>query len=231
MNLLQRQHNILAPLAAWLTVTALWIFSGTQTAAYQSTGSAVARIEEDWELIVAEPTTERAGPQVSTQMARSQTAHRFCNFHLNSLDVPSYRQGGLQLQVWRGVDNIGITNSTSSEVLNTPNERITWTQYLDLSSGSLSFGISAASSQTWGDFSGLSVAVSGSAGSLDNYDPDYSKFNSGVTFGANRVNSMTLYCVRKIHADGSVETDATLRAVYPADPATIPPLGGGSTGN
>ena len=49
----------------------------------------------------------------------------------------------------------------------------------------------------------------------------------GVTFGANRVNSMTLLCVRKYHADGSVETDNTVRAVYPADPATVPPLGGG----
>ena len=230
MKLLQLQRKLLAPLTL-LAVAALWIFSGTQTAAYQASDSAVVRIEEDWELIVAEPTTDRAGPQVSTQMTRSPTAQRFCNFHLNSLDVPSYRQGGLQLQVWRGVDNIGITNSTSSEVLNTPNERITWTQYLDRSNGSLSFGISAGSSQTWGDFSGLSVAVSNSSGGLDNYDPDYSKFNSGVTFGANRVNSMTLLCVRKIHADGSAETDNTVRAVYPADPASIPPLGGGSTGN
>ena len=56
--------------------------------------------------------------------------------------------------------------------------------YLDRSNGSLSFGISAGSSQTWGDVSGLSVAVSSSSGNLDNYDPDSSKFNSGVTFGA-----------------------------------------------
>ena len=44
-------------------------------------------------------------------------------------------------------------------VMETPNEVVTWTQYLTGSGEKMQFGISAASSQTWGDFSGQSVVV------------------------------------------------------------------------
>ena len=234
MTLWQSKRKYVVPVAAWLAAAAWWVASGERTAAddlVPPSLSAVVRIEEDWELIVGDPAIDRAAPQVSTQMARSTSASRFCNFHLNSLDIPNYKQGGLQLQVWHGQDSIGVTNGVSSDVLNTSGERLTWTQYLSRDSGVLKFGISAAASQTWGDFSGLEVTVRGGSAALDNYDATYSKNNSGVTFGANRVNSMTLLGVRKYHADGSLETDDTVRAVYPADPYVTPPLGGGTTGN
>src|SRR5205085_10135409 len=105
--------------AAWLAVAAWWTATGERTSADDHgtpSPSALVRIEEDWELIVGDPAIDRAAPQVSTQMARSTGASRFCNFHLNSLDIPNYKQGGLQLQVWHGQDSIGVINGVSSDV-------------------------------------------------------------------------------------------------------------------
>src|SRR6516162_8477395 len=49
----------------------------------------VIRIEEDWSLVVNQPNSTLASPQISTQMIRTPSASRFCNFHLNSVDLPS----------------------------------------------------------------------------------------------------------------------------------------------
>src|SRR3954452_15017333 len=75
----------------------------------------VVRVEEDWCLLVNAPDTYRSSPQVSTQMARSPTTTRFCNFHVNSCDVPVFQQGGLQLQVWKG-DTNQVANTIHNEI-------------------------------------------------------------------------------------------------------------------
>jgi hypothetical protein len=177
----------------------------------------VARVEEDWVLVLTEPNAAVASPQVSTQMARSPWAARFVNFHLNNGDVPDYTQGGLQLQVWHGTVHEGVANSDTRAIMQTSGETVSWTQYLSRETGRMVFGISKASSETWGDFSGLSVAVSGSL-LLDNYSADYSQQNSGVTFGANRVASLTIVQTRIYYSDGTVQTDSTQRPVFaPSD--------------
>src|SRR5947208_1637524 len=111
--------------------------------------ASVVRVEEDWELLVSHPDIAISSPQVSTQMARSPSASRFSNFHLNSSDLPSFTQGGLQLQAWRGSTNLVAQTSDNHNIMNTDNELVTWTQYLRTDSGTLKFGISASSSQTW----------------------------------------------------------------------------------
>jgi hypothetical protein len=190
--------------------------------------SSLYRVEEDWTLTINQPNSDVASPQVSTQMSRSPTASRFCNFHLNSVDVPSFALGGLQLQAWRGTSNIGVYTSPNSAIMGSDNEMVTWTQYLRNDTGQLRFGIGTiqpavpgASSTTWGDFSGMEITVTGASTNLDTYDPAYSLQNSGVTFGANRVTSMVLTQVRYYYTDGTVITDSTPRVVYSAvlDPA------------
>src|SRR5262249_5402563 len=91
-----------------------------------------------------------------------------------------------------------------------------WTQYLKQSNGQLKFGVSAASSQTWGDFSGLEITYPNGQTNLNNYDVNYSVQNSGVTFGANRVTVFKLTAVRVYYSDGTVQTDSTERIVYAA---------------
>lgn len=184
----------------------------------------VVRVEEDWCLLVSAPDTYRSSPQVSTQMARSPYASRFCNFHVNSCDVPIFQQGGLQLQVWSGNTNI-VASSIHNEIMSSSNELVTWTQYLRRDGGSLKFGISAASSTTWGDFSGNEVALSGNSNYLDDYSSDYSVNNSGVTYGANRVTAMVLTSVRVYYANGNMQENDTPKVIY----STLldPTLGGG----
>jgi hypothetical protein len=183
-------------------------------------GVSVVRVEEDWSLLVSSPEAGRSSPQVSTQMARAPYASRFCNFHLNSCDVPTFRQGGLQLQVWQGAVN-QAASSNGSSVMNTANELVSWTQYLRVDGNSLKFGISAASSTTWGDFSGQEILVSSHSTNLAEYSSDYSVNNSGVTYGANRVTSMVLTCVRTCYSNGSMQSDSTPKVIYSTllDPA------------
>src|SRR5262249_6384394 len=135
------------------------------------------RIEEDWSLAVNQANSAIASPQVSTQMARAPYALHFFNFHVNSIDFPAFQLGGQQLQAWRDTSNVAVYTSPNAAILNTPNELVTWTQYLRVNNGVLKFGISAASSTTWGDFSGMEISVPGAWTYLDDYSADYSATN------------------------------------------------------
>jgi hypothetical protein len=197
-----------------LALALLFLTERLDAQLWWSSGPSIVRVEEDWSLLVGQPDRNSAAPQVSTQMARWPFAARFCNLHLNSTDLPAFAVGGLQIESWNGATNLDYRNSPTSPVLATNNELITWTQYLKQNpGGGLTFGISAASSQTFGDFSGIALTLPGN-NSLDYYSPDYSQKNSGVTFGANRVSSLVIVQVRTYGSDGSVVTDSTPRVVY-----------------
>ena len=201
-------------LAALLAGPATWTTTVGQTPS--PTGATLIRVEEDWSLTVNQPDANLAAPQVSTQMARSPWTTRFCNLHLNSTDLPAFSVGGLQLQAWHIAQNINVFTSPNASIMATDNELVTWTQYMRVDTTTLYFGIAAASSQTWGDFSGPEITVPGARNDLSNYDPSYSQQNSGVTFGANRVSSLVLVQVRYYYSDGTYQTDITPRLVYSA---------------
>jgi hypothetical protein len=204
-------------LAALFAVPATWTTVG-QT---PPVGATLIRVEEDWSLAINQPDSNLAAPQVSTQMARAPGTSRFCNLHLNSTDLPTFAVGGLQIQAWQDSTNLAVYTSPNSSIMATDSELVTWTQYMRVDSGTLYFGIGTAqpntpgaSSTTWGDFSGMEIPVAGAWPDLSSYDPSYSQQNSGVTFGANRVESMVLVQVRYYYDDGSVQTDSTPRVVY-----------------
>jgi hypothetical protein len=178
-------------------------------------GPYVVRIEEDWSLTVNQPNSNLSCPQVSTQMAPRPNGTQFYQFHLNSQDVPQFVQGGLQLQAWDGNTPLAVKTGSNTATLATPNELVTWTQYLKRrDDDGLTFGITAAASQTWGDFSGAEFHVSGADAVLDNYTADYSVQNSGATYGVNLVSSLVLVQTRVYYSDGSVQTNSTVRVVY-----------------
>src|SRR5262245_10651381 len=164
------------PLVVVLTLVVLAVL-GNPTAADDPLTELVVKVEEDWKLVVKEPSKSLASPQVSTQMARHPWTSRVCNFHLNACDVPTISQGGLQLQVWQDSTNLAVLTSSSRAVMDTPNEEVAWTQYLRIDEGKVKFGISKASSQTWGDFSGAEVTIPTGGTSLDWYNPQYSQAN------------------------------------------------------
>src|SRR6266540_2511077 len=94
-------------LVAFLALTPLLALAVGGTAADPlPDGSEVVRVEEDWSLTVNEPNAVVASPQISTQMARAPYVVRFANFHLNSVDLPSFAIGGMQTQAWRGDTNL-----------------------------------------------------------------------------------------------------------------------------
>jgi hypothetical protein len=201
-------------LAAVLAAAALAVLLAGRLEADGDNASTI-KVEEKWQLVAGEVNPDIASPQVSTQMARHPGGTRFCNFHLNSCDIPQFSQGGLQVQVWHGTTNLAAIASDNRAVMRTPNEVITWTQYLRRDGSGLKFGIApGAVSQTWGDFGGVEVAVPGNT-NLDDYSPDYSVQNSGITYGANRVASLVLVQVRYTLANGQTRTDDTRRVVYP----------------
>ena len=173
------------------------------------------RIEEDWSLTVTTPNASLSCPQVSTQMSPGGNATQFYQFHINFQDIPSFKQGGLQLEAWDGNKNLAVNTSPNTATMNTPNELVTWTQYLarDENNG-LTFGVNNAASQTWGNFSGAQFYVSGANSVLDDYAADYSVQNSGITYGNNLVSSLVLVQTRKYYSDGSVQTNSTPRIIY-----------------
>jgi hypothetical protein len=212
------RRSLRAPAAATALALLLFVLAGRTPA---GSGATPIRVEEDWSLTVNQPNSDTASPQVSTQMARAPWAPRFCNLHLNSSDVPTFAQGGLQLQAWQGSNNIAVYTCPNSAIMSTNNELVTWTQYLSNETGQLTFGVKAASSTTWGDFSGVHISVPNASTDLSNYDVSYTMQNSGVTFGANRVQSLTVVAYRIYYSDGSVYSDTTPRVIYsaPLDPA------------
>jgi hypothetical protein len=192
-----------------------WLAGPTTGDVWDDYSTSVVRVEEDWELIVKNPDWNVAAPQVATQMKRWEGSSRFFNLHLNAVDLPKLALGGMQLQAWQGTNNLASTTSANNDIMNTPNEVVSWTQYLwKKPDGKLYFGVSTASSETWGDFSGQEVQMPTGNTNLDEYSPSYSASYSGITFGANRVASFKLLRVRVLLSDGAVVTDNTTRAVY-----------------
>jgi len=180
------------------------------------------QVEEDWELVVLTPDPVAVGPQVTTCMGPSAgPATTFVAFDLNYHEFPSFFPGGMQLQVWSGGQLAG-TASQGIAVLNTPGERITWTQQMILGGGNIIYDINNGKSVTWGDFGQglwLSVSYPSPVISLAGYDPDVSAARSGVSWESNHVKSLTLVRVRYYALGQLVWTDTNPRVVFTSDAA------------
>ncbi len=82
------------------------------------------------------------GPQITTCMKPPVTddSTAFVAFNLNYRDSPSFRAGGLQLQVCSD-GRVSSTSTLKTDQLATANESITWTQQISLSSGKLKYEV------------------------------------------------------------------------------------------
>jgi hypothetical protein len=175
------------------------------------------RIEEDWQVVLATPDTSTDCPQISATISPtgSDQDPRMV-LKLNYRDQPSFQAGGLSAQVWQGKQFLSNSDQGSDQ-LATPNETITWTQRMSLSGGNLNFKVLSGNSTTWGQFGAndtdLAVTSSSSLSDLSGYAPTYSVSNSGATFGANRVTTMTLLQVRYYQGSTLLSTDTTARQV------------------
>ncbi len=185
--------------------------SGTGT----GTTSDVIRVEEDWELVLNEPDGKVGAPQFHTAISPfAEPGWLYAQVTWNYWELPRFEPGGLQLQAWSGDHSLYETSFGSAE-LSTSSETVTWTQVMSTTGTSLTFLVLNGNSETWGSFGGNTLRITGhiSLFDLDSYDPDTSVDNSGVTYGANRVESLGITQVRRYGPSGLISVDNTRRRV------------------
>lgn len=182
----------------------------------------VVRVEEDWVLEVTEPAPNTSSPQIGTQLTPDGSdGVNFAQFRINFQETPEFVEGGMQIQLWEGA--INTTERTAEHMkLSYANETLTWTQVMNVANERLEFSVASGVSTSFGDFGGNSFKIRSVTGfeNLDGYDPSKSVEDSGITLGANRVQSLRLVQVRKTLANGSVVVDDTVRQVYPVEQAS-----------
>lgn len=181
----------------------------------RAAGDPVVRIEEDWELVLNEPNGSATSPQFHTIMSPNPDLESYyAQVTWNYRETPEFASGGIQLQSWIG--DARLTRRTAEYGrLSTVAETITWTQVLELKAGALSFDVRDGQSTTWGPFGrDLRLDDSSSLDSLDSYDSSVSVENSWISYGSNRVESLVIKRVRRIHASGQVDTDNEPKVVF-----------------
>jgi hypothetical protein len=199
-----------------MMVPALVILAGSICLG-QSTSSPPNRVEEDWQIVIATPSPNEVGPQLTTTMSPvADGSTPYVAFDLNYRDTPSFQAGGLQVKVCSN-GNVLTSSSQGNAVFQTTNETITWTQRMSVYQGNIVYRIVNGQSTTWGAFGsaqGLqSVGFGTSVTSLASYSPAISVANSGAGWQFNRVTSMTLLRVRYYSAGQLISTDNNARSV------------------
>ena len=178
---------------------------------------AVFRVEEDWELVLNQPGAELESPQFHTVMSPSaglQSTYFQATF--NYRDAETYAPGGMQVQAVRGSD-VSAIKEVGSAPLSTTAETVTWTQQIRLKDGTLRFLIKNGQSSSWGSFGGASMLLNTTSTlpNLNGYTTSTSVGNSLITYGSNRVNTLSITRVRYYGSDGSLlHTDESPKLVY-----------------
>lgn len=197
-------------LAAWALLLGLPVGLSAQTP------GAVWQVEEEWELVLAEPDTSTTGPQITCTISPlGNLSGQYGTFDMNHRSAPTFRSGGVHLHTWNGETRLGTISKGSTAVLNTTGETITWTTIMTLESGVLTFDIDYGASSSWGSFGdGVISSVVSTLGNLNQYSPDFSADNSGIGFASNRVSSLKLKKVTYHRQGGQTVVDNTVRVIH-----------------
>ncbi len=182
----------------------------------------VVRIEEDWEMIVANPAPRAPAPQITTTMSLyGQLAHPRFDFTLNPGGRPAKSSGGLQVRVTQSsAGRPLVRRARTGKPLRQAGETVTWTQVLAVGRGKVTYAIKNGRSQTWGDFGSedkLSVTIPAPVANLNQYDADLSLLSSGlsgVVLGPPRVHRLSLVEVRAYTPEGLLSRDDSPVVVY-----------------
>lgn len=201
--------------ALTLALASVFWFVAAQPVAAQG----VVHVEEDWELVVGTPEPATAAPQVTCIMSpfgHLDSLHAVLD--LNHHDLPESSPGGVQLQIYDGEFPLASkVKVTDGAALHETGETITWTQRMRIVEGNVSFEIVNGQSSSWGGFGegdDLKLSHPMSLTAFGAYSPDVSAANSGVSYAANRVQSLTLKRVRWYTANTLLAEDNTPRVVY-----------------
>ena len=187
----------------------------------------VTRVEEDWVLVVGEPSVDDTSPQIMSFISPTGQIDAECAvLELNHSTQPEYTDGGVQFQRWFGdFERIWRTPHTQNR-LAIPGETIKYTMTMKIEGGLLKFGVRNGTSQTWGTFGGTSEQWNSSVASqyadLDAYSPAVSTKYSRVGYAANRVRKYSLKEVRYYRGNDLIQKDVGERVVHetPAETGT-----------
>lgn len=189
--------------------------------AWSDTAPNVVKVEEDWELVIGNPDSGNAAPQVTCTISPyTHLDNLYSVLEINHKTVPYWAPGGVHLQTWVGDYNLTRRSIEATSTLATQGETVTWTSRMRLNGNVLSFSVLNGASTTWGSFGGgtaLYTEYGTSLTNLDTYSPDVSVAKSGVGYAGNRVQSLTLKRVRYTLANGSTITDDTPRVVHQSE--------------
>jgi hypothetical protein len=193
-----------------LVISGLYITapSGSQA----STTTDVVRIEEDWELVLNEPSDLITAPQFHTVMSPfPHLDSLFAQLTWNYRELPDFQAGGLQMQGWNG-DALHIQKSFGSNRMSETAETVTWTQRLETDGTKVTITIKDGQSATWGSFgypaNNMQLQGAIALANLNTYSSSTSVANSHVTYGANRVERLSLRAVRRYGPSGLIATDS-----------------------
>jgi hypothetical protein len=177
----------------------------------------LVHVEEDWQLVVGQPDSNTAGPQIACTMSPfADISDTYFTLEVNHQSMPYWAPGGLTIHQWSGESLVQSMNRSNRAVMQTPDETVTWTQVLDVQGGTLTFQVKNGSSTTWGDFgrsNHFKLQTSSSPSNLNAYTPGVSSARSGVAFASNRVKSLKILSIRGTLSDGTTATDNTIRVV------------------
>jgi hypothetical protein len=184
----------------------------------QTSSGPADQVEEDWQVVIASADPVEVGPQITTCMSPvADGSTPWVALDMNYRDVQTFQPGGLQLNVYSS-GNVLDSSTQGSQLCQTANETIAWTQRMSISGGNVTYTVVNGQSTTWGQFGngqGLNPVSfpASSATSMASYSPDVSVAKSGAGWQSNRVATMTLLRVRYYRSGQLISTDNNSRSV------------------
>ena len=172
----------------------------------------IVRVEEDWEVVLDEPSGNKSCPEFHTTMSPDSNKNGYyVRTTWNYREFPDPQPGGIQIQIWNGDTNRAHQNVSDISLSNSVGSA-TWTQIMLTDGSRLMYGFKTGYSETWGDFgsSGARVQASLTIPHFNQYSPQYSIDNSWVTYGGNRVKALRLKEVRCYNARGTLVSSKVL---------------------
>lgn len=193
-------------------------WAGFSQIAEAQSASDIVRVEEDWELVIGTPDPGTDAPQITCVLSPVGNIDSvYAAFAVNHQSLPDFLPGGLQLQIWDNELPQLSRKFPNCAIMAQAGETVSWTQSMALENGMLVFETLGGSSATWGNFGGqgyLKASVDPALANLNGYSPTVSVENSGISYAANRVQSLVLRRVRLFTSTGEMqEVDVSL-AVY-----------------
>ena len=185
--------------------------------------SGVVRIEEDWKIVVNDPSPATDSPQITVVFGPADPESKtHAVFEVNHSTQPSYLEGGMQLQCWWGEDLVEYRNQHHPSELYVSNETIAFTTATAVGNNKITMEVINGSSASFGTFGGevyLRTTVSLSRANLDGFDPEFSLKHSRCGWGKNRVGSLARTAIRYYDKNGELASeDKTERVIHKLTP-------------